>query len=195
MNRPPPAPRLDIFARSGLSLRQALAAFAPTVGVAGAAGFTFGPTAFSFIHLDAAGSVTGPAGPANLTDVYEARVFHEHAELRWLRDPRHEAGHATVVLTDGSCTVDLPPLPLEVPLVDGVKQTYVIWGRPVPGQDTAPGWTRLAAARIGGLDVPQDSVPESHRVAIESVEYLGEFAHGNVAVVEERLCGLTQFEN
>lgn len=193
MTKSAPTPRLDIFARHGLSLDEALAVFAPTVVSAGAAGFTLGPTAFSFIRLDAAGTATGPAGPADLAAVYEARVFHEHAELRWLRDPRHDSGHATVVLTDGSCAVDLPPLPLEVPLVDVVKQSYVVWGKPAAEHARASGWTRLSTARIGELHVPRGAVSDSHRVAIESLEYLGEFAHGNVAVIEERLVGLTTF--
>jgi CRISPR-associated protein (TIGR03984 family) len=187
--------RLDVFARHGLSLQAALDAFAPTVGAAGAVGFTLGPARFSFVRLDATGAATGPVGPADLAEVYEARVFHEHAELRWLRDPRHESGHATVVLTDGSCAVDLPSQPLEVPLVDVLKQSYVLWGEPDTDQQRTPGWTRLSTARIGGLDVPHGNVPESHRVAIASFEYLGEFAHGNVAVVEERLCGLTTFKD
>lgn len=194
MTTPNPTVRLDVFSRRGMSLEAALVAFAGTVGPAGAVGFTFAPAAFSFLRLDAAGKATGPAGPAALAEAYEARVFHDHAELRWLRDPRHESGHATVVLTDGSCAVDLPPLPLEVPLLDVVKQSYVIWGRPATEQGRAPGWTRLSTARIGGLDVPHVGIPEGHRVAIESVEYLGQFAHGNVGVVEERLCGLTTFE-
>ena len=188
-------PRLEVFSRRGLSLEAALAVFAPTAGVGGAVGFTMAPTVFSFIRLDAGGKATGYGGPAELDAVYEARVFHERAELRWLRDPRHESGHVTVVLTDGSCVVDLPALPLEVPLVEVVEQSYVLWGRPAADPGRASGWTRLTAARIGGLDVPRDDVRDGQRVAIRSLEYLGRFAHGNVEVVEERLCGLTTFED
>jgi CRISPR-associated protein (TIGR03984 family) len=194
MTLPNPAVRLDVFSRRGLSLDAALAAFAPTVGTGGAVGFTLTPTAFSFIRLDSDGKATDRAGPASLAHVYEARVFHERAELRWLRDPRHDSGHTTVVLTDGSCAVNLPPLPFEVPLVQAVEQSYVLWGRPAARGEHASGWTRLTAARIGGLDVPRNDVRDGQRVAIRSLEYLGQLAHGNVAVVEERLCGLTTFD-
>lgn len=186
--------RLEVFSSRGLSLEAALAVFAPTAGTGGAVGFTMAPTVFSFIRLDAAGKPTGPDGPAALADVYEARVFHDRAELRWLRDPRHESGHTTVVLTDGSCAVDLPPLPLEVSLVDVIEQSYVLWGRPAAAAGGMSGWTRLTEARIGGIDLPFDNVRDGQRMAIRSLEYLGQLAHGNVAVIEERLCGLTTFE-
>ena len=187
------APRLAIFSRRGLSLEAALAAFAPTLGQTDAVGFTFTPDAFSFIGLDGSGRATAPRGTASLHGAYEARVFHERAELRWLRDPRHDSGHTTVVLTDGSCAVDLPPLPFDIPLVGLLEQTYVLWGEAGDEKQVA-GWTRLTTARIGPLDVPITGVRENERVAIRSVEYLGQLAHGNVAVVEERLCGLTTFE-
>jgi CRISPR-associated protein (TIGR03984 family) len=193
MNGSNATPRLGIFSQRGLSLEAALAAFAPTLGEAAAIGFTLGPDAFSFIRLDGAGRAAAPHGASSVNGVYEARVFHERAELRWLRDPRHDSGHSTVVLTDGSCTVDLPSLPFEVPLVGFLPQTYVLWGEAGDEKPTA-GWTRLTTARIGPLDVPITGVRENERVAIRSVEYLGQLAHGNVAVVEERLCGLMTFE-
>jgi CRISPR-associated protein (TIGR03984 family) len=193
MNGSNVAPRLALFSRHGLSLEAAIAAFTPTLGQAAAVGFTLGPDAFSFIGLDGSGRATGPRGSASLHAVYEARVFHERAELRWLRDPRHDSGHTTVVLTDGSCAADLPSLPFDVPLVGLLQQTYVLWGE-TGDEMPAAGWTRLTTARIGTLDVPIAGVRQNERVAIRSVEYLGRLAHGNVAVVEERLCGLTTFE-
>jgi CRISPR-associated protein (TIGR03984 family) len=194
MTLPASPPRLAVFGTKGLSLEQALAAFASTCGPDGAVGFTFEPTAFSFIRLDASGRATGPGGPVDLAAVYEARVFHERAELRWLRDPRHDSGHSAVLLTDGSCAVDLPARDLDVPLVETLEQTYVLWGKPDRGDSVASGWTRLSAARIGGLNVPLAEVGEKHHVVIRAVEYLGQFEDGNVAVIEERLCGLDTYE-
>jgi CRISPR-associated protein (TIGR03984 family) len=194
MTLPASPPRLAIFVAKGLSLEQALAAFASTCGPDGAVGFTLAPTAFSFIRLDASGRATGPGGPFDLAAVYEARVFHERAELRWLRDPCHDSGHSAVLLTDGSCAVDLPARNLDVPLVDTEEQTYVLWGRPDREGNVASGWTRLTAARIGGFDVPIAEAGGNDRVVLRTLEYLGQLEDGNVAVIEERLCGLGTYE-
>ena len=40
----------------------------------------------------------------------------------------------------------------------------------------------------------QTGAGEKHRVVLRAVEYLGRFDDGNVAVVEERLCGLDTYE-
>lgn len=190
-----PRPRLQVFGGRGQSLVAAIAAFAATLPDEGAVGFALAADAFSFLRLDRSGTVNGPRGPADVATAYEARIFHEHAELRWLRDPRHESRNSTVLLTDGTCRVDLPALPFDAPLLETLEQTYVLWGKAAAGTNDRPGWTRLTTARIGGLDVPLAGVREGRRVGLWGIEYLGEFADGNVAVVEERLCGLTTFED
>lgn len=149
----------------------------------------FGLLDVNGIPCDAVGT------PIDLDPVYEARIFNQEAELRWLNTA---AGKGRAVLVseleqnlDGyRALVELVAHPL--------FQTYLLWGFGVerrPGE----GWSRLTTARVGGIDVPIDisaslalaGPGEKVRVLLDAKEYLAETdIHGNVAVQDERLCGL-----
>jgi CRISPR-associated protein (TIGR03984 family) len=82
-------------------------------------------------------------------------------------------------------------MPLERTVLDTHPLTYLLWGEGVgPNHGLGARWGRLAAARIGILDVPVEGIGTLWRVKLHALEYLAEYAHGNVAVAEERLMKL-----
>lgn len=135
---------------------------------------------------DASGSET----PLSLDDVFEARVFNEEAELRWL----HEAGaRGTAVLLSERQAADLSGFLNEdgvsVIAIDRIEQAYLLWGK-ARGAGAGPsGWSRLYEARVGSFWVPLDLAPDE-RGRLVTFEYIAAFDHGNAAVAEERLVRL-----
>lgn len=140
----------------------------------------------------------------DLTDIFEARIFNPTAELRWLND-NNGSGKAVLLSEDAAISAYLATSIVEVPnlelaglpeqsLQNFLDQTYILWGR---GMQQTPanlsrGWSRLASARIGKLDVPIENVKHPQYVKLKVREYLQTVdEHGNVAVVEERLIKLT----
>ena len=141
--------------------------------------------------------------PVVLSSFFEARIFNEETELRWLND---KAGRGRAVLlselpipqvcqtqlTENVSLTNLNPLP----------QTYLLWGEGVKNQSKtglATGWSRLTTARIGALNVPveitdaleTEDESKKPRVLLRVREYIAECDdYGNVAVVEERLLKL-----
>jgi CRISPR-associated protein (TIGR03984 family) len=125
--------------------------------------------------------------------VFEARVFNDHAELRWLKQWPNGGRAALIAEEDISECLDDEIGTFEV--TDSIDQTYLLWGEGAgakPGE-LRPGWSRLAMARIGVLDVPypldtRRAVSGSgERIHLLAREYLSADEHGNVGVVEERL--------
>ena len=144
-----------------------------------------------------------------LDDVFEARIFNQQSELRWLNE---QGGFGRAVLLSAR---EIPEpcrekLPQDASLValHSLEQTYLLWGEGIDQANTGlvAGWSRLTTARIGKLDVPVTGVDdkENKRVHLKALEYLAEYdehgnvvqdgnnveekyLHGNVAVVEERL--------
>jgi len=122
------------------------------------------------------------AGEFTPQGVFEARIFNDEAELRWLHESNGKGRF--VIISDSS-----------FPNNAGViKQTYLLWGESMgPSQN---GWTEFAEARIGSFYVPVSGVTAGKkcRAQINAIEYLGEFKDGNIAVVDERLIGITLYE-
>lgn len=151
-------------------------------GVIGAAG----------VLLDAHGD------PHDLTPVFEARIFNKHVELRWLKQ-QGDTGRAVLLAEqplDKYFAKEGEPLaPLQP--VHVMPQSYLLWGKgaPLPATFT-PAWSRLTEARIGPLDVPLAGITQvQERVQLAAREYFAvpaEDKFGNVAVVEERLLGLSR---
>jgi CRISPR-associated protein (TIGR03984 family) len=131
--------------------------------------------------------------------VFEARVFNEAAELRWLNLADGE-GAAVVLSRDASHKFfGIEPEPFETKvngenkkIVGAIEQTYLLWGESV-GASLKGGWTQFAEARIGSFFVPLAGVTDDkkRRAQFTAIEYLGEYEDGNVAVAEERLTGIT----
>ncbi|TMR00137.1 TIGR03984 family CRISPR-associated protein [Actinomadura soli] len=114
--------------------------------------------------------------------VFEARVFNEHTELRWLNDA--DSGR-TVLLTEDPTVLPAAfakPDPLEA--TGTIKGGYLLWGKAVQASD---GWTTLTTERIGSLRVPGEFGGGCH-VALATCEYIArDPAHGNAYIAEERL--------
>lgn len=126
--------------------------------------------------------------------VFEARIFNQKAELRWLNEANGQ-GAAVILCADDSLDFfGSKPLPFKVQAEDEEKepigeipQTYLLWGESTGATDV-DGWTQFAEARIGAFFVPVTGITQANRRAhFKAVEYLGEYEDGNIAVCEERL--------
>ncbi|MEU5995862.1 CRISPR-associated protein Csx19 [Spirillospora sp. NPDC047418] len=118
--------------------------------------------------------------------VFEARVFNEHTELRWLDDA--DSGR-TVVLTEDPAAIPAAFAKHEpVEAVDTLPGGYLLWGKAVRTSGTASGgWTTLTTERIGSLRVPGEFRGGSH-VTLATREYIArDSVHGNAYIAEERL--------
>jgi CRISPR-associated protein (TIGR03984 family) len=146
-------------------------------------------------HLMASADATGcqlPDGPADLSEVYHARVFDEQRELRWWHDGAG-LGRAVVLAEDTAALANGDGQPLDpVHAVDVIDDGgYLLWGHTTGGG--APGWTALATTRIGTLHAPLAAKAETGggRVRLAVREYVAvEPVHGNAYVAEERLLRL-----
>ena len=185
-----------------ITLAQALRA----VPLPGALALLSAPTVFRMATLDQDGAVvTLPTGSRSVTvaeapprDVFEARVFTPHAELRWFATANgHGPGRAALLteeqdlLPDGPFSEETAPLAAIEPL----PARYLLWGRPVADDRAPPGWTTLHTARIGTLRVPlPPGTPRpgaGQRLRLTGREYVrAQPPHGNACVAEERLTGL-----
>ena len=184
--------QLHVYTGTAQRLREALTTFHQTLLQPGAAALLYTPARCLFACMRQDGTLANSAGQAVDTDtVYEARVFHESAELRWLNDPSRLQMHRTAVLAARPYNLGLTEAPIQNRLVGTLPQTYLLWGEGMARSAMlSSGWTRLATGRIGKLDVPLADVAQGSRVVLHAVEYLAEFEDGNVAVVEERLMKL-----
>lgn len=174
-----------------VSLAEALSAFV-AVGGEGAIALLYSPRSCEFAVL-ASGELRGCEGrPVDFSAVFEARVFNEDAELRWLNDPGHAGRHRAVILAEQDCSASLGDSWSKklIAIIDTLDQTYLLWGEGT-GKSMPTGWSQLGAARIGALPIPLAGVGKKQRVLLETREYLEEEQeHGNVLVRDERLRGL-----
>lgn len=133
----------------------------------------------------------------SLSTVFEARVFNQNVELRWL-NISNGLGR-TVLISDIELTrvfTDEVDVSL-TEILDTIQQQYLLWGKGVVRSPSLPqGWSRLAASRIGALDVPIMGIQPKQQVKLMAREYIGLCEgeagekYGNVSVLEERLLGL-----
>ncbi|MEV5575466.1 CRISPR-associated protein Csx19 [Spirillospora sp. NPDC052269] len=168
---------LHVATRDGLSFAEAMDA-APD-------GFALLTTPWRYEIMS-----TAEARRSTPEGVFEARVFDEHTELRWL-DNADDIGR-TVMLSE-----DAAALPAAFATLDPVKATgtvtggYLLWGKAVQASD---GWTTLTTERIGSLRVPGEFSRGGH-VALVTREYIARDPnHGNAYVAEERLLGFEPSE-
>jgi CRISPR-associated protein (TIGR03984 family) len=183
---------LFVYTRQKLALNEALSAFAALIDANRATAILYSPRRCELATL-AEGALQGwDSQPVDIRSVFEARVFNETAELRWLNDPGPEQCHRAVILTEQDRTGMLEGWEPEKDLpsvIETLPQTYLLWGE---GTDRplSNGWSELATARIGGLRVPVGNVGRNGRVLLHSVEYIVEAEHGNAVVFDERLVRL-----
>lgn len=155
----------------------ALAGFAAAAQGSRVIGYCYAPAAACWFALDRAGLACRPAGPLDLSAVFELRATDGERELRWLHE---DAGLGrSVILTGLAQPVSVPP------------QRRLLAGSVVSARDTATGpWATLFDARYGPVDVPARAA-KNDRIWIESAELVTEDKHGNLTVTGARWTGLT----
>lgn len=180
---------LYIYTQQKLTLNEALAAFAHILQQQqSAAAILYSPQSCQLAQW-VQGAVYDENGqPLDILTVFEARVFNELAELRWLNDPSPQQCHQAVVLTEQQSQLDWPTERRDG-IIAKLPQRYLLWGEGT-GRSASNGWSELATARIGALKVPIGGVGKNQRVLLHSVEYIVEAEHGNAVVFDERLTKL-----
>ncbi|MBD2028257.1 CRISPR-associated protein Csx19 [Leptolyngbya sp. FACHB-711] len=149
----------------------------------------YSPNECQFAKLQMDATLTKANGEAvKLNYVFEARVFNEQSELRWLNKTNGQ-GQAVIISNQklSSC-LDLELEELEA--IATLEQTYLLWGKRT-NSSVGDHWTRLATPRLGAFDVPI-VLSSSYPVELKAVEYLVEDNFGNVVVAEERLVKLQE---
>lgn len=126
-----------------------------------------------------------------LDTVFEARVFSQDYELRWLN--RNNGRGDAVLLSESNR--EIKNFSLLIPKrCEAIEQKYLLWGEPIINpENIQEGWQRLAEARIGKLNIPitENLIDKQQRVYLKSCEYISTVDHyGNVGVIEERLVQL-----
>lgn len=109
----------------------------------------------------------------DLEKVFEARIFNDKAELRWLN------GFGEKIISDDDF--------LDCKKLD---QFYLVWGKK---NDSPEGdWTQFATARIGTFYIPK--AINTDYAQFTAVEYLRtEQENGNIFVADERLTGIREY--
>lgn len=143
-----------------------------------------------FAKLQSEGILTDANEVAiELKNVFEARVFNQTYELRWLNTSFGE-GRAVLISEETDITSYLNKNTSNLEALDTIEQNYIIWGETVKSV-LSSNWVKVAKSRIGSFDVPISSLKANQRVYLKAVEYLiADDEYGNVSVVEERLTGL-----
>jgi CRISPR-associated protein (TIGR03984 family) len=136
---------------------------------------------------------------SELMDVFEARVFTEDCELRWVN---YKAGRGpSVLLSPAEQTVKQFTL-LEAREYEILEQKYLLWGKKAKNQPSQEGWQRLSEARIGNRDIPYpEKLTDEQRICLITHEYMAELIYqgkdreirGNYTIIEERLVKLQRY--
>ena len=190
-----------------IKLEHALRAVASVFDGADAVALLYSARKCQLARLRAGALTDSHEQAVDLNGIFEARIFNEKAEFRWLN--RQDGQGRAVLLSE-------EPIPesaesrfnIDVTLdaVDRRPQSYLLWGEGVGLESN--GWATLTTARLGNLSLPISNLGTG-RAQLRSVEYFAEAdvdgvivqtdydmaknagkLHGNVILVEERLLGL-----
>ena len=179
---------LSTWSRSQISLQDAISAYSELVDGEKAIALLFSPRRCQFATLVDHRCSDEAGNPIHMEDVFEARVFNDTAEMRWLNGT--SGAHRGVILTETQPSK--PPHGWDreaIPAIATLTQTYQLWGEGT-GKFVSDGWSELATARIGSLNVPVAGIITNQRVFLETREYVIEAEHGNAVIQEERLIRL-----
>lgn len=177
--------------RNGVTLEEALAALAGR----GMTGLIYTPDWGGLVRFTGTNLQTG-VEQVGILQVFEARLFDDALEVRWLRDPYSDGTGRAVCFSEQTLFLEdwtaLPQL-TELCVVEG---RYVLVGQGCGSDELEEGWSRLSSASIGCITAPIGGVPKGDRVALDYREYLGRAdgeagRDGNWVVREERLLNLT----
>ncbi len=183
---------LFVYTGQNLSLADALSAFTRVIGQNGATAILYTPQSCELATFDEATLRAFDGQPVDIGGVFEARVFCETAELRWLDAPSAHTSPRTAILTEQKCLANLEGWNCaeREDIIGQLPQTYLLWGEGTGQMVSNNGWSELATAQIGSLRVPIPNVGNGQRVLLHSVEYIVEAEHGNAMVFDERLMKL-----
>ncbi|GAB4213098.1 MAG: hypothetical protein OHK0012_08580 [Synechococcales cyanobacterium] len=172
-------------ASDGIPLTTALEACAKHLSAA--IGLLYAPDACHLVQISD-GNLRDPSGsPVDLTKVFEAKIFNETHELRWLNQSRG-SGRAVLLSEDPLGDV-LQESITDLTAIEVLPQKSLLWGKGIDSNQRS--WGSIASARVGSLDIPIGGIRQNSYVYLHSREYLAEVdEYGNVAVVEERLIKL-----
>jgi CRISPR-associated protein (TIGR03984 family) len=193
---------MTLYARAGnnISFQEALKRCAGILPGHPAIALLYTPSWCGFAQVKVDASLVLPKRNGKGFDresLFEARVFSEAAELRWLKDWPNEGRAALISEQDISGYLDRPAGTYSSD--NCLNQTYLLWGEGIEAANEAlpDRWSRLAVARIGTIDVPYPLdqrelvTGKGERIQLLTREYLDVIDDfGNVAVVEERLLKL-----
>ncbi len=140
-------------------------------------GILYTPKDCHLILVDKHGKFFNQDGEFMPQNVFEARIFNDKAELRWLNE---SDGKGKVAIISDSFPNAVGTIP----------QTYILWGESMG--ESSNGWTQFAEARVGSFLVPIGGVAaeKKRRAQFTAIEYLCKYEDGNVAVADERLTGI-----
>jgi CRISPR-associated protein (TIGR03984 family) len=127
----------------------------------------------------------------DLRRVFEARAFSDRGELRWLRRPSG-LGRADLVSEHDASEFELDWKVSVQGAHRRLDNAYLLWGTRQDG--AGDGWTRHFDPRTGSLWIPYEPTGKGERAWIHSREYLVECDHGNLAMAEELLVGVSDLE-
>lgn len=135
----------------------------------------------------------------DLKKIFEARIFNQNHELRWLN--RNSSVGQAVLLSETEFSTAKPESfkKEEINYQECIPQEYLLWGETVSWDDVhsrhtdfQKGWQRLTEARIDKIDIPLDEhIAPKQRVYLETCEYIAKRNFGNMVVIEERLVKLS----
>ena len=138
-----------------------------------------------------------------ISHTFEARIFNDSAELRWLREPNKngDVGNAVIVL-DGDRQLELEDdwKSHGHDELTRISNQYMLWGQGYENEETqnrdVDNWSVLASGRTGSICVPRGGVNKfDQRIWLWTCEYLGREhgeagRHGNMTVLDERFVSL-----
>lgn len=136
--------------------------------------------------------------------IFEARIFNENYELRWLNEKNGIGRSAVIFDNNNGCSQLSAAINWKsyksLEYIKAQTQNYLIWGKKtlnLPNQSTnLDNWQILSSARIGSINVPlineiKQKLTKDKRVYLKTCEYLQKIDdYGNVTVIEERLIKL-----
>lgn len=172
-------------------------------------GIVYGPRRCRFVTLSECGLVGADGHPIPLDEPFEARLFNEQLELRWLH--RQDGIGPAAIISETQRAINNYRCQ-EGYEVKKVPHSYLLWGESIGelsdemAVSLSLGWSRLTEARIGHIDVPiYLGCDPGWRVQLRAIEYIAIYEeavgsdadsanrlerHGNAAVIEERLISL-----
>jgi CRISPR-associated protein (TIGR03984 family) len=184
---------LYVYENEGLSLKNALIACQDvlTKDNSPAVAMLYATRGCHFARLGDKGQLLDKSGkPIELNSTYEARVFSDQAELRWLHVAAGDGSAA--VLTEEKNAPNGWSNPKIIVAVGKIPQSYLLWGESLSDKMNSD-WIKMATPRIGHYFAPvKSNTATKARVRLNAREYLRQDEkHGNVFVAEERWLNLS----